>query len=331
MGNELMVNIYFEKKKYRYIPLTRREDNAIRVGFRMLFEETLGCSAETLGQHLIDTFEFVEKNPTHTPEEEREGNLKVSWKNSEFLGVRRREDGNYWFYPRFREFRADFYDSADNFSLPANADAKALGEMIIECFRLCERYAKRAQLMLFLSDKEGLGICSMAIAKQGNYVLSDYCERLMPPYDSASLKAAIDRAAEHCRSNPDTALSKKEQKENAPWKSYSAYKSWHGFVKHNHAIRLMVFPDGSYNFSPQMRFADYDSHFVPYSCISTVLDNNCTDERLFRRVLRTFENSRYLSEIRGAWIQNTREGYEEYFDRMLAERGLPSWRPTEED
>lgn len=332
MGNELRAHINFEKKMYRFRPLTGRESNSvIRCALKVLFEEKLGCSAETLGQHLLDTFDYLAKNPTHTAEEEREieNKNRTSWKNGELLEIVKCDDGSYLFYPHFRDFRANFYDIADNFSAPTDADAATLGEIIIECFRLCEMYAKRAQLMLFLSDKEGLGICSMAIAKQGNYVLSDYCERLLPPYDSASLKAAIDRAAEHCRNNPDTALSKKELKENAPWKSYSAYKSWNGFVKHNHAIRLMVLPDGSYNFSPEMRFDDYDSHFVPYSCISTVLDNSCTDERLFKRVLRTFENSRNLSAAKGEW--STGEAYADFFDRWLAEKGLPSWRPTDED
>lgn len=330
MGNELMVHVISEKKKYRFLPFTRRENNGMLCAYKYFITQDFGCSAEQLGQDLIDTFDFIVKNPTHSFADERENReVYYSWKKSEVLCVNRDEQGNYTIDVGIRDFRINYKDSIDFVKIPAGADAVQLGEALLECFRLCDMYAKRAQLMLFLSDKEGLGICSMAIAKQGNYVMSDYCERLLPPYDSASLKAAIDRAAEHCRNNPDTALSKKEQKENAPWKSYSEYKSWHGFVKHNHAIRLMVLPDGSYNFSPEMRFDDYDSDFVPYSSLSTMLDNTCTDERLFKRVFRTFETSRNLSAAKGEW--STGEAYADFFDRWLATRGLPSWRPTEED
>ncbi len=329
MSEELTVHVISEKKKYMFLPFTRRENNGMLCAYKYLITQPFGCSAEKLGQDLIDTFDFIVKNPTHSFADERENReVYYSWKKSEVLCVNRNGQGDYSIEVRIRDFRLNYNDLIDVVKISADASALQLGQALLSCFERCEMYAKRAQLMLFLSDTEGLGICSMAVARQGNYVLSDYCEHLMPPYDSVSLKAAIDCAAEHCRNNPDTALSKKELKENAPWKSYSAYKSWHGFVKHNHAIRLMVLPDGSYNFSPEMRFDDYDSDFVPYSCLATELDGSCSDERLYRRVFKTFENSRYLTESSGgSWSGS----YVDYFDGWLAERGLPSWRPTDED
>lgn len=327
-SNEIEIVVYRDKKNYIIKPYSRRIENGILVACRTFSKLKRDCVIEKLGQEVLACVDYAKQYPTHRFEEEKQD--YVSWKNTEKVSIKKHIDGSYSISAQYRDMRCNMWDIADVIKLPIGTNSQQLGEALVNGFERCDIYAGRAQFMMYLSEKEGLKIVAMAISKQGNYVMSDYCEHIILPYDSEKVKAAIDRVVEYAKHNPTDKRSDKERKANQPWRPYSRFKSWHGFVKDNHAIEVMVLSDGNYVISPTMRFDEYDSNYVSYPGFSTVLKVTEGNNKLFRRIFKSLETSKHLSDSKADHL-DFKEPYYSFFDRWLSEKGLPSWRLSDDE
>lgn len=299
----LDIMVSFDKKTYKIQPyVSPLLENGSRAGFGKLDDVTAkikyNSDEELLGNAVLEAFEYILRKYEQNENVDLSAK-KPSWKNNEFIGISREKDGSYYFSLHYKDLVQGGFKCIERRRFPSDITSVQLGREIIDAFKLIFIYAERLEISLYYSEKEGIKIIPMTVCKQGNYVSADYCESLTKPFEAYELRRALERAFGFARACPEDNRSKKERRENPPWRQYSRYKSWYGFSQDNHYIEIFLLPDGSYVFLPSLRSGYYDNclgYYVVYEWYKTVLNKTADDNRIRDAVLETFKLSEKITD-----------------------------------
>ncbi len=247
------------------------------------------CTASTLGESITDSFLYIKKKYENREEPDCSKDYRsVSWRKRASLSVLQDQDGHVKMIPEYTDHEIMTTSNVEYQYCSAKCSVDILGETAYRCLQKSFDYAKRKEIAVYYSETDGLLFVPMAINRMG-YVLADFCVCVKAPYVPEEICDALNAVKTFLEENPEDTRTNKERKDNLPWRAYTQYKSMHGFVKNHHCIQIHILVDGNLEFIPNLRMDSYDSCFVPYVELKSVVGNDSTSTEIAEELWKTFE------------------------------------------
>ena len=247
------------------------------------------CETSALGEAIIDSLLYIKKKYENGEEPDCSKNYRsISWRKRASLSVVQDREGHFHMIPQYTDHEIMTTSNIEYKYCPAECSLDVLGETAFACIHRSFDYAMRKEIAVYYSEKEGLLFVPMAVNRTG-YVLADFCICVKKPYQPEKINEALNTVKTFLENNPEDTRTNKERKDNLPWRAYTQYKSMHAFVKHHHCIQIHILVDGSLEFIPNLRMDGYDSCFVPYEVLKSVLVENITSAEITEELWRTLE------------------------------------------
>lgn len=293
----LQIYISGDKKTIIIHPFVDRKNDGIGIARYVSKKLKYSCSDAELGKSIFDGFDYIigkyEKDEDIDEPEEKV--KSIPWTKRGTLKILKYKDGTYELYLEYVNHQVMTTETAATRRLPADITAEEMGRELKAAFEFVFDYALRQEICVFHSEKEGLLFVPCAVGTTG-YVLADFCVNAAEPYSPKEIRDAAEKAFGYAAENPKDKRTSKERKQNLPWREFSKYKSFHGFVKAHHCIEMHRLTDGRLVFIPNLRFDSYDSQYVDYVVIQTVKSGGISDEELKDEIFTVLERSRLITE-----------------------------------
>lgn len=294
-GYPLHVWIDSDKKVYNIRPEVERKPGGPGCFGYVTAKPKYTCTPLELGTAVFDAFDYIlnKYEKDEDPDIQNE-NKKTSWKKRGDITVCKYENGTYHITLRYVDHEIMTTEDYETRYYPADITAEEFGKELKKTFDDVFEYAKRQEIAVFYSEKEGLLFVPFVIAKTG-YVYADYCKAVEAPYAPEKIREALNDVFNYVTEHPEDTRTNKERKEQLPWRNVSKYKSMHGFVKSHYGIQLHHIPNGQYEFISCLSFSVFDSSFVTYS-IKMTCEDTLSDEELKKEIFDALERSRLITD-----------------------------------
>ena len=247
------------------------------------------CSSSELGECIKNSFLYIKKKYENGEEPDQSKEYKsISWKKRAAFLASQNSNGHIKMIPEYTDHLIMTNSSIEHLYCLAERSVDALGNAAFDCLQKSFDYAKRKEIAVYYSDEDGLLFVPMAVNRTG-YVLADFCVCVKKPYSPEEVCDALNIVQKFLEMNSEDNRTNKERKNNLPWREYSKYKSMHGFVKKHHCIQIHILVNGNIEFIPNLRIDSYDSCFVPYEHLKSVIVYNRYSEEITQELWKTFE------------------------------------------
>lgn len=293
----LQIYISSDKKSVIIHPFVDRKHDGIGIADYVTEKLKYSCGDAELGKSIFNGFDYIiGKYERDEDIDEPEEKVKsIPWTKRGTLNILKYKDGLYELCLEYVNHQVMTTENVTNRKLPADITAEKMGREVKAAFEFVFNYALRQEICVYHSEKEGLFFVPCAVGNTG-YVLADFCVKVEEPYSPKEIRAAAERAFGYAAENPKDKRTSKERKQNLPWREFSKYKSFHGFVKSHHCIEMHRLTDGRLVFIPTLRFDSYDSQYVDYVVIQTVKSGDISDEELKDEIFAVLDRSRLITE-----------------------------------
>lgn len=247
------------------------------------------CSSSELGECIKNSFLYIEKKYENGEEPDQSKDYKcISWKKRAVFWASQNSDGHIMMIPEYTDHLIMTNSHIEYLYCSAECSVDALGNVAYDCLKKSFDYAKRKEIAVYYSDEDGLLFVPMAVNRTG-YVLADFCVCVKKPYAPEEVCDALNIVQKFLEMNPEDHRTNKERKDKFPWREYSKYKSMHGFVKKHHCIQIHILVNGNIEFIPNLRIDSYDSCFVPYEQLKSVIDCDRNSEDITKEMWKALE------------------------------------------
>ncbi|MDE6591725.1 MAG: hypothetical protein K2K57_01495 [Oscillospiraceae bacterium] len=320
----LQIYISSDKKSIIIQPVVGRISDGIGISGYFSGKFRYSCSDEELGKSIFNGFDYIIGKYENVEDIDKPGEKVkgIPWTKRGMLCILKYKDGPYKLFLEYVNHEVMTTSTATTRELPANISAEEMGREVKSAFDFVFDYALRQEIYVYHSEKEGLFFVPCAVGKTG-YVLADFCVRVEEPYSPKEIRAAAEKVFAYAAENPKDKRTSKERKQNLPWREFSKYKSFHGFVKSNHCVEMHRLTDGSYVFIPTLRMFTYGSEFVEYVEIQTVKSGGISDEEFKDEIFAALDRSRLITEkceeYRDMRIDPKNERFFEYVSSIAAQ------------
>lgn len=309
----LDVFIQSDQKNIYAVPVVCRKHDGIGKFGYISGKLKTSCSDDELGKMVLDSFDYILGKYENDEDVDEPNGKGIPWTKRGEIQVQKEKSGEYRFFLHYVNHEIMTSETLGERHYPADITREELGKEIRSALKTVFDYGKRQEISVFHSDKEGLFFVPNAIGTTG-YVLADYCVRVLSPYSCGDIRAAACNAFDYAAANPNDKRTKKERKENLPWREFSKYKSFHGFVKSHHCVEMHRLPDGSFVFLPTLRSEIYGCEFVEVIELQNVKKADISDSEFKDELFANFERCRLIYEKHEETLKATYGRYEEFND-----------------
>lgn len=306
-----------DKKSLLIQPSVGRKSDGIEIFGYVSEKLKYSCSDAELGKSVFDGYDYI-IGKYENDEDTDEPNVKnIPWTKRGRVAIFKYKDGTYKLFLEYVNHEVMTTETLTTRKLPADISAEEMGREVKAALEFVFDYAQRQEIYVYYSEKEGLFFVPCAVGKTG-YVLADFCVRVEEPYSSEEIRAAAEKAFGYAAENPKDKRTSKERKQNLPWREFSKYKSFHGFVKSHHCIEMHRLTDGRFVFIPTQRSFIYGSEFVEYIELQTVKSGGISDEEFKDEIFSALDRSRLITEKKEEYGYD-HERYFEYVESIAVQ------------
>ncbi|MCM1525054.1 MAG: hypothetical protein NC120_11420 [Ruminococcus sp.] len=315
----LSIYIKCDKKICHIIPCVQRKHDG--VGIAAYVTSSLPFASRSdgeLGKAVAGGFDYILRKYENDEDIDEAVTKQIPWKKRGNVHIIRYKSGEYKISIDYINHEIMTTNTAAVRKYPADISVEELGKAVRSAIELALDYMNRQEITVYHSDQEGLLFVPNAVGNTG-YVLSDRCIRVLPPYIPEDIRAAAKEAFDYAAANPADKRTKKERKENLPWREFSKYKSFRGFVKSHHCVEMHRLTDGRLVFIPTLRIDTYESLFAECDAIRIVRSGGISDEKFKEELFAAFELCRLIYEKDKEPDTVKCEGFFEYIGELAGQ------------